>query len=56
MAPLDFRRYVDPGTGSLILQYLAAALLTVLVLARKRIKKAKHYLTDYLINDGQQKK
>lgn len=56
MPPLNFRRYIDPATGSLVLQYLAAALLTVLVLARKRIKKAKLYLTKNLIDDGQQKK
>lgn len=51
MPPLSFKRYLDPGTGSLLLQYMVATLLTVIILARKRVEKAKQYLTRLFSNE-----
>lgn len=48
MALLPAVRYLDPGTGSMILQYLAAVLLTALFVLKMYFKKIKNRVQNYL--------
>jgi hypothetical protein len=41
-------RYLDPGTGSMILQYLAAVILTGLLLIKTYFKRLKEKIKDVL--------
>jgi hypothetical protein len=41
-------RYLDPGTGSMILQYLAAVILTGLLLIKTYFKRLKQKIKDVL--------
>ena len=44
--PIDCYAYLDPGTGSLIIQMLFAAFLGAVFYARFYSKKAKEYFAD----------
>nr|EGQ40971.1 MAG: hypothetical protein J07AB56_02170 [Candidatus Nanosalinarum sp. J07AB56] len=39
-------RYLDPGTGSMILQYIAGVILTALLVVKLYVKRIKQKLKD----------
>lgn len=42
-------RYLDPGTGSMILQYLAGGLLAILLVIKLYLKKIKQKIKNIIV-------